>query len=94
MVGNGTVMSDDLLSGIFSTSPNLSPRDVAEFTKAFLNATAVVRPGDTVILEVDDTERQVEELTELLKPFHKETGIHFLVLSSGARLARVERDES
>lgn len=82
-------MSDNL-----SLGTEMTIRDVVDFVKVLMEQTAVARPGDTVILEVEAMAQEVDELMSQLKPLHEETGVHFLILSSGARLARVERDES
>lgn len=76
--------------GVLRFDGPLTEAMVETLVRARLWAT-VARPGDTVVIETEGTDQQLDELTRHLASAKAESGVHFLLLGAGARLARIER---
>lgn len=69
---------------------DVQPPQLAELIKALV----VAHRGDVIVLEVADhvSDDEIHQFSGALGPVRERTGVEFVVLSSGVRLARIERD--
>lgn len=72
------------------------PPELTELTKLahVLEAFCTARCGDVVVLELtaNYTDDEVDRFYGALDPMRERTGVEFVLLAQGVRLARIQRD--